>query len=137
MSHLTSFKNKTLINTEDCLLQKSFEEIGLQIDFDKKKIETQSWSWKVANVDAVLMQDGKELPIGLKFSRTSNGDKEVEIIGDFWGTGLNQEQVTNKLAQFYQKNHIIKKCEEQGWYVDQDTIKEVDGELVFQAEKWA
>ena len=137
MSHLSSYKNNSLKNTDDSLLRQTLEEIGLQIDFDKKKIKTDSWSWKEADVDAVLMQNGKDLPIGLKFNRSENGDKEVEIIGDFYGTGLRQEQLTNQLAQYYQKNHIISKCEEQGWYVDQNSIREVDGEIVFQAERWA
>lgn len=137
MSHLSSYKNNSLKNTDDSLLRQTLEEIGLQIDFDKKKIKTDSWSWKEADVDAVLMQNGKDLPIGLKFNRSENGDKEVEIIGDFYGTGLRQEELTNKIAQVYQKHNVIATCEEARWFVDEDKIREENGEIIIEAYRYA
>ena len=138
MSHLSTFKNNALGNVREELLQKSLSEVGLQIDFHNKKITTSRWSWREKDVDGVFMRNGEVLPIGVAFTQNADGTQSCEIVGDFYGTGLNEVEVNNKIAQYYTKNHIIDKCEQQGWTVDYSTVEEnKEGEIVFEAFRYA
>lgn len=138
MSHLSTYSNEALGNVKEDLLCKSFGEIGLSLDFNKKQISTDKWAWKTQEVSAVFMQGTKELPIGIKFTQKADGTQSCEIVGDFYGTGLNEREVNNKIAQYYSKNHIMDKCESQGWRVDADSIREnEEGQIIFEASRYA
>ena len=141
MSHLTTFKNKSLVDTNREMLTASLEEIGISLDFSKKTINspyTRSWTEEEKTVDCILFKEGKELPIGLKFVTNAEGEEVVEVAGDFWGTGINNVELTNQIAQVYQKNDIIKKCIAQRWYVTEDNVSiNEEGEYVIQASRFA
>ena len=141
MSHLTTFKNKSLVDTNREMLIASLKEIGITADFSKKTINspyTRSWTEEEKTVDCILFKEGKELPIGLKFVANADGEEVVEVAGDFWGTGINNVELTNQIAQVYQKNDIIKKCISQRWYVTEDNVSiNEEGEYVIQASRFA
>lgn len=135
MSHLTTFKNNSLINTNRELLASSIAEIGLTIDFNHKNIKN---TWIDDTVDATFMKDGRYIAVGLRFTTNSEGEEEVTVAGDFYGTGLRQEELTNRIAQVYQKNRVISVCQEANWFIDQDAIKtEENGEIVIEAYRYA
>lgn len=135
MSHLTTFKNNSLINTNKELLANSIAELGLTIDYNHKIIEN---SYIKENVDATFMKDNKYISVGLRFETNSNGEEEIVVAGDFWQTGLRQEELTNKIAQVYQKNRVVSVCKEANWFIDQDAIKtEANGDIVIQAYRYA
>lgn len=138
MSHITTYKNNSLKNTNKEMLEKSLNEIGIQIDFNNKQIRTDRWSWGTQDVDAVLMRGTEVLPAGLKFSINEEGDEQVEFVGDLWGYDISQEKIMNQLAQHYQKNFIVQKCEEQGWHINESDIKtNENGEMVIEAYRYA
>lgn len=134
MSHLTTFKNNSLINTKRDLLTKSIAELGLSIDFDKKNVKN---TWIDEPVDACFKKDGRHIAVGLRFETNANGEEEVTVAGDFYGTGLNQKELTNRIAQVYQKHHVIATCEEARWFVDEEKIREENGEIVIEAYRYA
>ena len=62
----------------------------------------------------------------------------AEIVGDSYGTGIDQEELTNRVSQIYQKNDIVEKCRRQRWYVrDEDIVQNEEGEYVIQAYRYA
>lgn len=135
MSHLTTFKNNSLINTNRELLTASIAELGLSIDFNHKNIRN---TWINDTVDAAFKKDGEYIAVGLRFTTNADGEEEVTVAGDFWGTGLKQEELTNKIAQVYQKNRVINVCQEANWFIEQDAVKtEENGDIVIQAYRYA
>jgi len=135
MSHLTTFKNNSLINTNRELLSQSIAELGLTIDFNHKNIRN---TWINETVDAAFKKDGNYIAVGLRFETNQDGEEEVTVAGDFWGTGLKQQELTDKIAQIYQKNRVINVCKEANWFIEEDAIKtEENGDIVIQAYRYA
>lgn len=135
MSHLTTFKNNSLVNTNKELLEKSLGELNIALDYSNRTIKN---TWINEQVDAAIIFEGKRIAVGLNFVTNEEGKEEVIVAGDFYGTGLNQAELTNKIAQVYQKNDIINKCRSQRWMVNESDISiNEDGEYVIQASKFA
>jgi hypothetical protein len=135
MSHLTTYSNNSLVNTDRARLGESLRELGITLDYNDRTIKNQ---WINQQVDAAFIHDGKRIAVGINFKTDAEGNETIEVAGDFWGTGLNQQELTNKLAQVYQKNDIIQKCKDQRWYIDNpEAIKENEnGEYVIQAYRY-
>lgn len=135
MSHLTTYKNNSLLNTKREMLEASLKELGIELDFKNNTIKN---TWINEKVDAAMIYQGKRIAVGLNFVTNEAGDEEVVVAGDFWGTGLNQADLTNQIAQTYQKNNIIDKCRSQRWFVEDSavTTKE-NGDIVIQAYRYA
>lgn len=135
MSHITTYKNQSLVNTDRARLNEALRELGITLDYDNRQIKNQ---WINDTVDAVFVHDGKRIAAGINFKMV-DGKEEIEVTGDFWGTGLNQTELTNKLAQVYQKHDIVAKCREQRWFVDgnvEDIKENENGQLVIQAYRY-
>jgi hypothetical protein len=135
MSHITNFKNDCLVNTDRARLNAALREMGITLDTENRKIEN---AWINDTVDAVLVVDGKRIPAGLNFKMV-DGNETIEVSGDFYGTGINQKELTDKLAQVYQKHDIVAKCKDQKWYVDEaaENIREDEnGDYVIQAYRY-
>lgn len=140
MSHLTTFKNNSLTNTNKEMLAKAISEIqGLSINYSIKNIKN---TWINETVDAGFVYNSKAIAVGLRFEESINTEtgkkEEVAVVaGDFYGTGLRQKEITNKIAQIYQKHRVIDVCQDAMWTIDQDEIVEEDGEIVIQAYRYA
>ena len=135
MSHITTYKNQSLVNTDRARLNEALREFGITLDYDNRQIKNQ---WINDTVDAVFVHDGKRIAAGINFKMV-DGKEEIEVTGDFWGTGLNQTELTNKLAQVYQKHDIVAKCREQRWFVDgnvEDIKENENSQLVIQAYRY-
>lgn len=135
MSHLTTFKNNSLVDTKKELLAAAIQEIGLEIDYNHKTVSNQ---WINEPVDAAFKKDGRYISVGLRFTKNGEGKEEVTVAGDFWGTGLRQEELTNKIAQIYQKHHVMDVCSSAHWFIDNDAITtEENGDIVIEAYRYA
>lgn len=135
MSHLTTFKNNALVNTKREALAEAVKEIGLTLDYNHKNIKN---TWIDETVDGAFMQDGKYVSVGVRFATNADGQEEVTIAGDFWGTGLVQEELTNKIAQVYQKNRVLDLCAESNWYVDDNAVvTNENGDIEITAYRYA
>ena len=74
----------------------------------------------------------------LTIGEPAEGEEEAVVAGDFYGTGLNQEELTNKIAQVYQKHKVIETCLEANWFINQDEIvQESNGDIVIEAYRYA
>lgn len=136
MSHMSTYSNNCLKNTNRARLLASLREIEVELDFDHKEVKS---SWDNTTADASIIYKGKRIPAGLNFKTDAEGNETIEMVGDFYGTGLDQKAFTDKMAQYYQKNDIIAKCEDQKWYVDdaEDIKLNKKGEFVIQAYRYA
>lgn len=132
MSHWKKFESNVLENTKRNLLTAALAEMGLTLDFTQNQIRN---TWGSERVDASLFKNGKQLALGINF-KMNDGVEQLELSGDFFGTGLNEATFIDKLAQIYQKHNVIEKCEEQGWNIDSITENE-NGEYVVLASQWA
>ena len=119
MSHLTTYKNNALQNTNKEILEQSLLEMGITLDRNNRTIKN---SYIEETVDAAIIYNGQRLCAGLNFKTDAEGNEMIEMAGDFWGSGLDQTEFTNKIAQVYKKNDIINKCRNQSWYIDEDGI---------------
>lgn len=126
MSHLTTFKNNSLINTKRDALQVAVAEIGLELDYNHKTVKN---TWINESVDGCFKKDGKYIAVGVRFSTNAEGQEEVTVAGDFYGTGLNQREITDRIAQVYQKNRIIDLCQESRWSLDGDVVTKENGDM--------
>lgn len=135
MSHLTTYSNNSLVNTDRARLNESLRELGITLDYDNRTIKNQ---WIEETVDAAFIYDGKRIAVGINFKTDAEGKETIEVAGDFWGTGLKQEELTNRLAQIYQKNNVIAKCQDQRWFIDNaENIKENEnGEIEILAYRY-
>lgn len=136
MSHITTYKNESLVNCERARLGEALRELGITLDYENRNIKNQ---WINDTVDAAFVHDGKRISAGINFKTNAEGKEEIEVTGDFWGTGINQTELTNKLAQVYQKHDIVAKCREQRWFVDgnvEDIKENENGEIVIQAYRY-
>lgn len=135
MSHLTTYSNNSLVNCNKTLLETSLKELGIELDYSNRVIKNQ---WITETVDAAIVYQGKRIAVGLNFKTNAEGQEEVEVAGDFYGTGLNQTELTNKIAQTYQKNNVIEKCKSQRWFVNEkDIVTKENGDIVIQAYRYA
>lgn len=135
MSHLTNYTNNSLINTNKETLGKSLNELGIELDYENRTIKNQ---WINEQVDAAMIYKGKRIAVGINFTANAEGKEEITVSGDFYGTGLDQKEITNLIAQTYQKNDIVNKCRAQRWYVDEKNIStNEEGEIVIQAHRFA
>lgn len=135
MSHWRKFESKVLENTKRDLLKKALGEMGLELDENCHEIQN---SWGHEHVDAGLKMKGRTLSLGINFKQ-NEGNEQLELTGDFYGTSLNESQFIDKLAQVYQKHNIIQKCEEQGWLVNAENSKMVadgNGNIYLEFEQW-
>ena len=125
MSHLTNYENRSLINTNKEMLGRAVAEMGVTLDYVNTEIKN---TWITEQVDAAIIYNGKRIAAGLNFVTS----------GDFYGTGLDQEEFTNLIAQTYQKHNVISKCEEQGWYVEDENVTvDANGKIVINAYRFA
>lgn len=130
MSHWKKFESNVLQDTKRDLLERALGEMGVQLDENIKSIRN---TWGNEKVDAGLRKDGRAIALGINFKMV-DGKEQIELTGDFYGTGLNERGFIDRLAQVYQKHNVINKLEEAGW--DLDTLQtNSNGELVLEFEQ--
>lgn len=113
MSHFVNYKCK-VVNKE--YLKKSLKELGY--DYSEDEI-IQDYFKKQRRVELAVVQNNVKLPIGWV---KNNETEELELIADWFNTGINQHQFTEKISILNSKYLIEDVCEEHGWFVDPDDI---------------
>lgn len=132
MSHWKKFHADVLKDINKDLLAKAVKDLGVEMDESIKHIRN---TWGNETVSAGLVKDGRPIALGFNF-KTVDGKVQLELSGDFFGTGLDERTFIDRLAQAYQKHNAIEKLEEQGWTID--TIETNNkGEIVLEAFQWA
>ncbi len=82
---------------------------------------------KSDEVDCVLVESGSPTTIGFKFG--VGADKELQIRGDFWRTGFEQEKFTDLIAQNYAATKIHVNAVNESQQLIKRTVKS-DGSIV-------
>lgn len=121
MSCWRKYQSKALKNVERRFLKEACEELGFSLDFNVNEIAAYGNS---ANVTCALKQNSNILSLGFILKENENGDTELTLEGDFWGTGLNESSFLNKLAQTYQKIRIQTELEEKGFSIESISTNE-------------
>lgn len=109
MSHWMRFQNNVLKDTNMDLLEKAVANLGLGLDHNTKTIRN---SYGTDKVDMALTKDGRVISLGFK----RNEEGVLELVGDQWGTGVNQKRILNQIAQQYNKENIVQKIKKTSQY---------------------
>lgn len=132
MSHWKKFSSNVLANVDKGILAKAVKDLGVEMDESIISIRN---TWGNETVDAGLTKDGKAIALGFNF-KDNEGKTELELSGDFYGTGLNEEEFIDKLSQAYQKHNAIEKLEAEGWSVNSVEFNEKK-EIEIEASQWS
>lgn len=132
MSQWRTYKAEVLKDVNKEILEKALAEMGLEMDENIKIVDNAYGSSKV---DAGLKKNGEQISVGLNFNEQDDGTTQLEVSGDFYGTGLNERTFVDNLSQTYQKYNVIEQCENNGWIIESTEINE-DGEIEIEAFQW-
>ena len=135
MSCWRNYTCNVLRNADKDLVKKALAELGVSLNENKHHIEA-PWALtdtKSGNCDASFIVRGNEVPLGIIWKNTAG---DVQVVGDFWDTGLDEETFVNSLSQIYQKINIETQLELNGYTVDSVTSN-ADGEIEIEAYAWA
>lgn len=126
MSHWVKYENKTFENTNIKILAKAVQNLGYKLDAKCKKIQN---SWGDSVVDCALAkQDGTIMSLGFK----KNNKNILELVGDFFATGIDEKTFLDCVAQQYQAERIKRMLEENRWTIENITTNNND-EIVINA----
>lgn len=132
MSCWRTYQCDTLKNANKNWIIEALKELGVHVD-QNRKIVRGSYENRSAQVDGVFSYDGKNTDLGIIF----NGkDNKVEIIGDFWGSGLDSMTFVDDLARQYLKIQTENQLRMAG-YVVQDVTTDANGDIVMEAVAYA
>lgn len=122
-------------DTDLDILKEAAEKMGLGIDTNIKRVGTSygAYDTNSANVDGAFTKHGDKLQLGYVLKGTSGS---LEIVGDFWSTGLNNETFLGTLGQLYREIQIQQQAEMMGYTVDSVTTN-AQGDTVIEVYAWA
>jgi len=104
--------------------------MGLTLNEDIKTVVA-SYEGRRANVDAVVCKDSQPISLGVIFD---NGEDHLQILGDFWGTGFNEQKFTDELSRTYQRINVETRLTLMGYTIDElSFIEAEDGSVEFEA----
>lgn len=124
MSCWRTYACNKIKNASKDLLDKTLKDNGYDINWDKHRINVPGYDRGQRingilasdyHVDGVICRDGEELTLGVVLN---NQDKELEIIGDYYMTGIDSTEFQQMVTQHYLKNQIIERTSMMGYALD-------------------
>ena len=128
MSHWVTYKNDVLVDTDIACLKQALRNMNCTVYDNTKTIEN---AWGNAQVDFAFAKNNNRATLGFK-EIVSSGSRQLELRGDFFSTGLNQNVFMDELSQKYQEQYILNTLEKNQWYVENNTVDE-DGNIIIDA----
>ena len=125
MSHWVKYENKTFENTNMKLLSKAMRTLGYGLDNTCKSIRN---AWGESQCDCAITKNNKVLSLGFK----KNDKNILELVGDFYGTGVDENTFLDKVAQQYQSERIQNVLKDNRWEIENVT-KNKNNEIVINA----
>lgn len=126
MSCWRTYTCDVLKNVSREVVVEALKGMGLGLNTNKH-IVYGSYENREADCDGVITRGIEELSMGVVFD---DGTGHLQLVGDFWATGLNSDTFQDELSQAYQKINIIQQAELNGWTVDEETVQqEEDGSI--------
>lgn len=108
MSHFSAIKVQ-IKNGE--ILQEVLQELGYQVE---RNTNVRGYQGNTTNADYVIRQNN-----GYDLGFRSNGEN-YELVADFWGARINQQQFVNSLNQKYGYKTLMQSVKEQGFNVEEE-----------------
>lgn len=124
-----------LKNVNMAYLKEAAKKMGLEIDESVKSIGTSYGNYERnrGTVDGAFVKNGKQLQLGYVLV---GEDGNLNVVGDFWSTGLNSETFLGTLGQLYQEINIQAQLELQGYTVE-SVVTNAQGDTEIEAYCWA
>jgi len=123
MSHFTTIKI-AIKNGE--ILKEVLESCGYQVEYNTLVRGYQGQSTLAEYV--IRQNNGYDLGFRLQ-------GENYELIADFWGAKINQQQFINQISQKYAHKTLLQSIEEQGFNVEEEQVLE-DGTVKVVVGKW-
>lgn len=116
-------------------LKAAASRMGLGINDTLKRVETSYGEYErnKATVDGVFTKNGHTIQLGYLLSGEGN---TLQIVGDFWGTGIDSESFMGTLGQIYREIEIQTQAELMGYTVDSVTTN-AEGDTEIEIFQWA
>jgi hypothetical protein len=123
MSHFTTIKIQ-IKNGE--ILHECLQELGYKVECNKK---VRGYQGNKTDAEYVIRQSN-----GYDLGFRHNGET-YEIVADFWGARINQQQFVNAINQKYAHKTLMAAVQEQGFNVEeQETL--ADGTVRVVVGRW-
>lgn len=129
MSHWKQFTNDVLTNTNMDILSQAVAKMGITLDTTIKNISN---PWGSEKVDMGFRKNGQAIALGF---RNNNG--KLELVGDFYGTGLVEEDFINQVSQHYTVEDIVRKVRTSMWTLENEPTVNANGEVEMYVYQYA
>jgi|SRR6476469_5029729 len=123
MSHFTTIKVQ-IKNGE--VLHEVLQELGYQV---KCNTAVRGYQGDTTQADYVIRQDNG---YDLGFRRSG---ENYELVADFWGARINQQQFVNSITQKYAHKTLMATVQDQGFNVEEEETL-VDGTVRLVVGRW-
>lgn len=110
MSHFTTIKVQ-IKNSE--ILHQVLQELGYQVECNTT---VRGYQGKKTQAEYVIRQKN-----GYDIGFRRNGEN-YEIVADFWGTRMNQQEFVNSITQKYAHKTLMATVQEQGFNVEEEEV---------------
>lgn len=126
MSCWRTYTCDVLKGVNRAVVEEALKKMGLGLNTENKTVYG-SYENRTSAVDGVLTRGGQDISMGVIFD---DGTGHLQLVGDFYGTGLNAGTFQDELSRAYQRINIETQAELNGWTVDEATVEEsADGSV--------
>jgi hypothetical protein len=123
MSHFTTIKVQ--IKQGEVLLQ-VLKELGYQVE---QNTQVRGYMGDKTNAEYVIKQSN-----GYDLGFRKNGEG-YELVADFWGAEINQQEFVNNISQKYAHKTLMKTIQTEGFNVEEEEVL-ADGTLRVIVGRW-
>ena len=123
MSHFTTIKVQ-IRNGE--MLHQVLNELGYKVECDRS---VRGYQGNTTQADYVIRQSNG---YDLGFRRSG---ETYDLIADFWGAKINQQEFVNAVSQKYAHKTLMKTAQEQGFNVEEEEVLS-DGTVRVVVGRW-
>ncbi len=124
MSHWVTLKNDCMKKTDIGMLTKALQDMGLGLDMNCKSVAN---SYGRSQVDMAVTKNGQVVSLGFQ----QNGE-DLELKGDFYGSGVNEARFMDTVSQHYVKNKALSALDNEGYIFESQEVDK-DGNIVIMA----
>jgi Protein of unknown function (DUF1257) len=124
MSHFTTIKVQ--IKQGD-ILHQTLQELGYHVE---KNAQVRGYQGDRTVADYVIRRSN-----GYDLGFRKDGDEGYELVADFWGARINQQQFVNQVQQKYAHKMLMQTVAEQGYAIEAEEVLE-DGTVRIVVGRW-